>query len=97
MLLSMGASSQPGYPLAACCRYAILNSGTLDASRSDRLGGMTLTATRLADGAPATRLMGELVDQSAWVGVLITLHDLGLPLVAAAKRRYWGIGTVMLN
>ncbi len=85
MLLSMDASSQPGYPLDACCQYAILIRGTLNASWSDRLGGMTLTATRLADGAPATLLMGELVDQSALVGVLNTLHDLGLPLVSVER------------
>ena len=85
MLLSMDPSSQPGYPLDAHCRYRILIRGTLDASWSNRLGGMTLTATQLADGAPATTLIGELADQSALVGVLNTLHDLGLPLVSVER------------
>ena len=82
MLLSMDPSSEPGYLLDAHCQYRILIRGTLDASWSNRLGGMTLTATQLADGAPATMLIGELADQSALLGVLNTLHDLGLPLVS---------------
>jgi hypothetical protein len=46
------------------------------------LGGLAIATTHLADGAPATALIGELSDQSALVGVLNTLHDLGLPLVS---------------
>jgi hypothetical protein len=76
----MDPSSQKGYLLDARCRYLILIRGTLDAGWSDRLGGMTIAAARLADGTPATTLSGELADQSALVGVLNTLHDLGLPL-----------------
>ncbi len=81
-LLSMNPSFQKGYLLDAPCRYRILIRGTLDAGWSDRLGGMTITAAQLADGAPATTLIGELADQSALVGVLNTLHDLGLPLMS---------------
>jgi hypothetical protein len=80
--LSMDPHSPLGYLLDARGSYRILIRGTLHPDWSDRLGGMTITATRLADGAAATTLLGELADQSALVGVLNTLHDLGLSLVS---------------
>ena len=83
--MRMAPSSQKGYPLDAPGRYRILIRGTLDAGWSDRLGGMTISATRLADGAPATTLIGEIADQSALVGVVNALHDLGLPLVSVER------------
>ena len=52
---------------------------------SDRLGGMTISAAKLADGPAATMLIGELADQSALFGVLNTLYDLGLPLVSVER------------
>jgi hypothetical protein len=85
MLLTMDASSQRSYLLDTRCRYRILVRGTLDAGWSDRLGGMTVSAIQAADGAPTTALIGELADQSALVGVLNTLHDLGIPLVAVER------------
>ncbi len=85
MLLTMDSPSQRGYVLDTRCRYRILVSGTLDASWSGRLGGMTVSAAQAADGAPATTLIGELADQSALVGVLNTLHDFGIPLVAIER------------
>ena len=85
MLLSMASSSQSGYLLDTPCRYRILIRGTVDASWSDRLGGMTISATRLADGTAATTLIGALADQSALVGVVNTLHDLGLSLVSVER------------
>jgi hypothetical protein len=68
----MDSSSLPGHLQDARSRYRILIRGTLAAGWSARLGGMTITATRLADGAAATAL----------VGVLNALHDFGLPLVS---------------
>jgi integrase len=58
-----------------------LKTGKVQAKHG-RVAGMTLSATRLADGAAATTLIGELADQSALMGVLNALHDLGLPLVS---------------
>jgi len=81
----MGPHSHPGYLLDMRSRYRILICGTLDAGWSDRLGGMTISATRLADGAAATSLIGELADQSALVGVVNTLHDLGLSLMSVER------------
>jgi hypothetical protein len=81
----MDLHSHAGYLLDAPDRYRILILGTLDAGWSDRLGGMTISATRLADGTMATTLIGDLADQSALVGVLNTLHDLGLSLVSMER------------
>jgi hypothetical protein len=85
MLLSMNPHSHPGHLLDARDRYRILIAGTLDAGWSDRLGGMTISATRLPDGSTATTLIGDLADQSALVGVVNTLHDLGLSLVSMER------------
>jgi hypothetical protein len=57
----------------------------LDASWFDRVGGMTIATTHLADGTVITILSGELVDQSALVGVVNTLHDLGVPLISVER------------
>jgi len=84
MLISMDPSSSR-YLLDTRCRYCILINGTLDTGWSDRLGGMTISAAKQAGGTPTTTLIGELADQSALVGVLNTLHDLGIPLVAMER------------
>ena len=85
MLLSMDPHSPPEYLQDARDSYRILIRGTLDTGWSDRLGGMTISATRLADGTAATTLIGDLADQSALVGVLNALHDLGLSLVSVER------------
>jgi hypothetical protein len=85
MLVRMGPSHESNYPLDARGKYRILIRGTVDASWLDRLGGMTVSTTRLADGSAATILSGELVDQSALVGVVNTLHDLGIPLISVER------------
>ena len=85
MLLRMGPSSRSGNLLDAPCRYQIVVRGTLDAGWSDRLGGMAISTVSQVEGTPATILLGELADQSALVGVLNTLHDLGLPLVSVER------------
>lgn len=81
----MDLHSSPRRLLDEPGRYRILIRGTLNADWSDRLGDMTISAAPQADGSPATALLGELVDQSALVGVLNTLHDLGLPLVSVER------------
>src|SRR5262245_8470601 len=62
-------------------------AGTLDARWSDRLGGLCVhPAVRSSPGRPVTELTGRLLDQAALVGVLVTLYDLGLPLISVACR-----------
>jgi hypothetical protein len=57
--------------------------GALDPWWSDRLGGLRIAPSPAGD--PATsELHGELLGQAALIGVLTTLYDLGLPLLAVA-------------
>jgi hypothetical protein len=58
--------------------YAIKVKGHLDQHWSAWFEGLTVTNT--ADGEAI--LQGPLVDQAALHGVLIKVHDLGLPLIA---------------
>jgi hypothetical protein len=54
--------------------------GTLDASWSDRLGGLHVRA--VAGNSPVSEFSGRLLDQAALHGVLLTLYNLGLPLIS---------------
>jgi hypothetical protein len=60
--------------------------GTLDARWSDRLGGLRVCAAGDAGDGPVTELGGRLLDQAALLGVLVTLYDLGYPLLSVACR-----------
>jgi hypothetical protein len=59
-------------------------AGTLDLAWAARLGGLRVRAA--GRGAPETELRGRLLHQGALFGVLLTLYDLGLPLLAVACR-----------
>jgi hypothetical protein len=61
-------------------------AGALDARWSDRLGGLRVRASGDDSDGPVTELSGTLLDQGALVGVLVTLYDLGLPLLSVACR-----------
>ena len=63
--------------------YRISVSGRLDASWSDRVGGMQITASRAANGQMETILVGRLVDQAALSGILNALYELHLPVLSA--------------
>ena len=67
-------------PLACTIRI----QGALSPHWSARLGALTITlCDRPGAGAAATtELRGALLDQAALVGVLMTLYDLGYPLLA---------------
>jgi hypothetical protein len=64
------------------CRIRV--RGTLAPAWADRLGGLVLTRVdgHRPGAAAVTELRGALRDQAALLGVLIALHDLGLPLLA---------------
>ena len=62
--------------------FRIRVQGELDESWSDRLGGMSITTTRSEDSLPVSTLMGQLLDQAALAGVLNTLYEMHLPLIA---------------
>ena len=68
-------------PMDAPRRYVIHAEGLLDQTWSDRLGGLTISVTR-CEGDAVTELSGLLRDQSALMGVLMGLYDLGMPLIS---------------
>lgn len=57
--------------------YQIHIQGRLDIGWSERLAGMSITTKGGKHLASLTILQGKLIDQSALLGVLNTLHDLG--------------------
>ena len=61
--------------------YQIHVQGCLDASLSDRIGGMQITTIRGANGVRETIMVGRLVDQAALCGILNSLYELHLPLI----------------
>jgi hypothetical protein len=61
--------------------YVIHAEGPLDATWSDRLGGLAITVSGTTNDV-TTELSGPLRDQSALMGVLMCLYDLGLPLIS---------------
>ena len=62
--------------------YRIRVKGHLDSSWSDRLGGLTITATSQENEPRVTTLYGQVVDQAALAGVLSALYNMQLPLLS---------------
>ena len=63
--------------------YRIHVRGRLDASWSDRIGGMQVTEISGSDGQPETLLVGRMADQAALSGILNSLYELHLPVLSA--------------
>jgi hypothetical protein len=66
--------------------YQITVQGMIASDWSKRLEGMAIKHTALDDGTPITILIGELSDQAALSGVLNTIYELHLSLIAVIKR-----------
>lgn len=65
--------------------YQITVQGLITPEWSGRLEAMTINRLVLDDGTIFTVLTGELTDQAALSGVLNTLYELQLSLVAVNK------------
>jgi hypothetical protein len=92
MVNERGAVASHGPSTDAPLRCTIRSEGELDSVWSERLGGLALRVCR-ASGRPVTELSGVLPDQAALMGVLVTLYNLGLPLLAVSSRTIAGRGT----
>lgn len=62
--------------------YRITVRGRLDADWEGCFDGMILTTATDASGRATTTLMGRPADQAALHGLLRSLYNLGLPLLA---------------
>ena len=67
-----------GFKLETPATYRIRVQGLLNASWSDRLGGMAISQVKAKHNTPVTMLVGYLADQAALAGVLNALYDLHL-------------------
>ena len=65
--------------------YLIEVEGHLDESWSDRLGGMRITTRQRADQSTVTTLNGRMKDQAELSGVLNSLYELHLPILAVTN------------
>jgi hypothetical protein len=65
--------------------YRIRVRGTLSKQWSDYSRGMTMEHESDPHQHAVTILMGRLVDQSALVGVLNSLHDMGCPILSVER------------
>ena len=65
--------------------YRICIQGILDKNWSDYCGGMTIEQERDPHQRAVTVMTGRLADQSALVGILISLHDIGCPILSVKR------------
>ena len=71
-----------GLTLCMPALYRIRVQGYLDEKMGDRLGGMLISTHRMENQAPVATLTGRLRDQAELVGVLNSLYELHLPVLA---------------
>ncbi len=74
--------SREGVSLLEPAMYRIRIQGILDKNWSDYCGGMTIEHEGDPKQYAMTILMGKLTDQSALIGVLNSLHDIGYPILS---------------
>lgn len=65
--------------------YRIRVQGRLSASYSGRLGNMVIATRQPRRQQPITTLTGEVKDQTALLGVLNALYDMGFPLLRVER------------
>jgi hypothetical protein len=62
--------------------YRITIQGLLDTNLSDYYSGMTIEHEGDPKHVDMSILLGRLADQSALIGVLNSLHDIGYPILS---------------
>jgi hypothetical protein len=72
--------------------YQITVQGIIASGWSGRLEGMVISHVTLEDGTPLTILTGEVGDQAALRGVLNTIYELRISLIAVNKLPRTGSG-----
>lgn len=74
--------------------YRIFVQGILDQNWSGRLGGLEITIAAAQEEKLVTKLTGELMDQAALIGVINTLYELHLPLLAVIESDRYEESTI---
>jgi hypothetical protein len=75
------AKSSKDFPFDRPGNYRIRVLGSLDEKRSERLGGLRITAcSQKNPEGPVTELVGKVRDQAELSGVLETLYEMHLTL-----------------
>jgi hypothetical protein len=64
--------------------YQIIVQGFLDTDWSDRLGGLNILPIETPSGT-VTSLTGEVIDQTALMGILSALYDFHYPLLSIMR------------
>ncbi len=75
----------PGASHLQAAIYRIRVQGILDKSWSVYCRGMTIEHESDGHQQAVTIMLGRLVDQSALVGVLNSLHDMGCPILSVDR------------
>jgi len=76
------SESRKSYSFDKPGNYRIRVLGTLNKRWSERLGGMYITTNSRGDQKKESTLVGLMRDQAELAGVLNTLYELHLPLLA---------------
>jgi hypothetical protein len=74
--------NHPAADLFEPALYRICIMGHLDTNWSDYFGGMAIEQKSNPKFKTITILTGRLIDQSALLGVLNSLHDIGCPIIS---------------
>ena len=72
-------------PFDSPATYQISVQGRIDATWSDRLEGMAICLVSTEVDSPITTLIGEVSDQAALAGILVTLYELHLPVLSVKR------------
>jgi hypothetical protein len=75
----------PGVSLLAPAIYRVCIQGILDKNWSDYCGGMAIEHGNDPNHHAVTIMTGRLADQSALVGLLNSLHDMGCPILSVER------------
>jgi len=74
--------NRPAASLFEPALYRIYIMGYLDTSWSEYCGGMTIEHGSDPKFGTITSLTGRVIDQSALIGVLNSLYDIGCPIIS---------------
>ena len=86
----MGTSlNRVGFSMGSPATYRIVVVGHLNRAQSDRLAGMTIEPIEDSgiEGPRMTTLFGTLVDQAQLIGVMNSLHEMRLSIIALDSDR----------